>query len=205
MTPLPEEAIFNRNKAVAEKRHAARKAQHKKRQIAKRDLNDNHIKRRKAGELGVSSDEDPSLEPSWSDNVASATVDWSYMSGSSSSSPPRGTEVSSLRQPQAIVRDRTVGSRSRQAARHAQEDQRTVRPRVAPSRTVRPRVAPSGTDAFESQRTTPRQADPPRRSEERPASARHLYDGSDCPDLDSLQRRRSRGKSSDSVSTSSAP
>jgi hypothetical protein len=35
--PLPEEAIFNRNKAAVEKRCAARKAQHKKCQIAKRD------------------------------------------------------------------------------------------------------------------------------------------------------------------------
>jgi hypothetical protein len=42
-----------------EKRHTARKAQHKKRQVAKRDHNDNRINRRKAGELGVSSDEDP--------------------------------------------------------------------------------------------------------------------------------------------------
>jgi hypothetical protein len=33
--PLPEEAIFNQNQAVAEKRRAAHKAQHKKRQIAK--------------------------------------------------------------------------------------------------------------------------------------------------------------------------
>jgi hypothetical protein len=88
--PLSEEAIFNQNKAAAEKRHAARKAQHKKCQIAKRDLNDNRIKRRKAGELGISSDEDPSPEPSWSDDVASVAVDWSNMSGSSSSSPPRG-------------------------------------------------------------------------------------------------------------------
>jgi hypothetical protein len=46
---------------------------------------------------------------------------------------------------------------------------------------------------------------PSRRSEERPASACQLYDGSDCPDSDSLQRRRSRGKSSDSASTTSAP
>jgi hypothetical protein len=45
--PLPEEAIFNQNKAAAEKRRAARKAQYKKRQIAKRDRNDNRIKRRK--------------------------------------------------------------------------------------------------------------------------------------------------------------
>jgi hypothetical protein len=29
--PLPEEAIFNRNNTVAERRHTARKAQHKER------------------------------------------------------------------------------------------------------------------------------------------------------------------------------
>jgi hypothetical protein len=191
----PEEAIFNRNKAAAKKRRATRKAQHKKCQIAKRDCNDNRIKRRKAGEQGVSSDEDPSPEPSWSGDVASAAVYWSDMSGSSSSLTPRDTEVSSLRQPQAAVRDKTVGSSSRQAARPTREDQRTVCPRVAPS----------GTGASESQRSAPRQADPLSRSEERPASARQLYDGFDRPDSDFLQRRRSRGKSSDSVSTPSAP
>jgi hypothetical protein len=61
--PLPEEAIFNQNQVATEKRHAARKAQHKKRQIANRDRNDDRNKRRKAGEQGVSSDEDPSPEP----------------------------------------------------------------------------------------------------------------------------------------------
>jgi hypothetical protein len=117
--PLPEEAIFNRNKAAVERRHTARMAQHKKRQIAKRDRNDNRIMRRKAGKLGVSSDEDPSPEPSWSGDVASAAVDWSDMSGSSSSSPPHGTEVLSSRQSQAAARDKTVGSSLRQAARPA--------------------------------------------------------------------------------------
>jgi hypothetical protein len=73
--PLPEEAIFNQNKATAEKRRAAHKAQHKKFQIAKRDRNDDRTKSRKAGELGVSSDEDPLPEPSWSGDVASAAVD----------------------------------------------------------------------------------------------------------------------------------
>jgi hypothetical protein len=174
---------------------AARHAQHKKRQIAKRDRKDNRIKRRKAGEFGVSFDEDPSPEPSWSGDVASAAVDWSEMSGSSSSSPPHDTEVSSSRQPQTAARDKTVGSSSRQAARPTREDQRMVRPRAAPS----------GTGAPESQRSAPCQADPPRRSEERPASARQLYDGSDRPDSDSLQRCRPRGKSSDSASTPSAP
>jgi hypothetical protein len=59
--------------------------------------------------------------------------------------------------------------------------------------------------ASEPQRPVPHSADPPRRLEERPASARQLYDGSDRPDSDSLQRRRSRGRSSDSASTPSAP
>jgi hypothetical protein len=51
--PHPEEAIFNQNQAAAEKRRAARKAQHKKRQIAKRDRNDDRNKRQKAGVDGV--------------------------------------------------------------------------------------------------------------------------------------------------------
>jgi hypothetical protein len=93
------------------------------------------------------------------------------------------------------VRDKPMGSSSCRAARPAREDQRTVRPRVPPSET--------GTS--ESQRSAPRQSDPPRRLKERPAFTRQLYDGSDRPDSDSLQRRRSRGKSSDSASTSAPP
>jgi hypothetical protein len=73
--PLPEEAIFNQKQASAEKRRAARKAQNKKRQIAKRDRNDNRTKRQKARELGISSNEDPSPEPSWSGDVASTAID----------------------------------------------------------------------------------------------------------------------------------
>jgi hypothetical protein len=95
--PLPEEAIFNWNKVAAERRRATRKAQHKEREIDKRDRNDNHIKRQKAGERDISSNEDLSPEMSWSDDVASATVEWSNMSGSSSLSPPGATEVSSSR------------------------------------------------------------------------------------------------------------
>jgi hypothetical protein len=116
------EAIFNRNKAAAERWRAARMAQHKERQIAKRDRNDNRIKRRKAGERGVSSDEDPSSELSWSGDVANAAVDWSDMSGLSSSSPPYATEVSSSRRPQTVQCDKTVGSSSRQAAHPTRED-----------------------------------------------------------------------------------
>jgi hypothetical protein len=117
--PLPEEAIFNRNKAVAERWRAARKAQHKEREIAKRDRNDNRIKMRKVGERRVSSNEDLSLEPSWSGDIASTAVDWSNISGSSSSSPPRATEVSSSRRPQMTARNKNVGSSSRPAARPA--------------------------------------------------------------------------------------
>jgi hypothetical protein len=124
---------------------------HKECQIAKRDRNENRIKRRKARERGDSSDEDLSPETSWSGDVPSAEVDWSNMSGSSLSSPPRATEVSSSRWPQTAGHDKNVGSNSRQAVRPAREDQRTVRPRVAPSRM----------GASESQRAAPRQVDPP--------------------------------------------
>jgi hypothetical protein len=117
------------------------------------------------------------------------------MSGTSSSSPPRGAEVSSSRQPQVTGRDKTVGASSCPMAPPTREDQRMVRSRAVPS----------GTGASEPQRSAPRQADPTRRSKERPASTRQLYDGSERPDFDSLQRRRSRGRSSDSTSTPSVP
>jgi hypothetical protein len=90
-----------------------RKAQHKEREITKRDWNDNHIKRRKAGERDDSSNEDPLPEPSWSSDMASTAVDWSDMSGSSMSSPPRATEVSSSRRPQIAAREKNVGLSSR--------------------------------------------------------------------------------------------
>jgi hypothetical protein len=59
--------------------------------------------------------------------------------------------------------------------------------------------------ASEPQRAPPRQADPPRRSEERPALVHQLFDGSDRPDSESLQRHRLRAKSTNSASTPSAP
>jgi hypothetical protein len=94
--PLLEEVIFSRNKAIAERRRAARKVQHKEREITKCDRNDNRIKQRKAGECGISSNEDPSPEPTWSGDETSAAVDWSDMSGSSTPSPPRAVQVTSL-------------------------------------------------------------------------------------------------------------
>jgi hypothetical protein len=150
--PLPEEAIFNRNKAVAERQRAACKAQHKERQIAKRDRKDNHIKRRKAGERGVSSDEDPSLEPLWSSDVPSAAVDWSDISGSSSSSPPRATEVSSLWRPQTAVCDKTLARPRDQRLALPREDQQTVCTRVVPSKT----------GASKSQKAAPAKLTPPK-------------------------------------------
>jgi hypothetical protein len=70
---------------------------------------------------------------------------------------------------------------------------------------TRSHVTPGGTGAPEPRRPAPCQADPLRRSEERPSSAHQIYDGSERPDSDSLQRRRSRGRSSDSASTPSTP
>jgi hypothetical protein len=51
----------------------------------------------------------------------------------------------------------------------------------------------------------PAKLTPPRRSEQRSAPVCQLYDGSDRPNSDSLQRRRSRGKSTDSARSPSAP
>jgi hypothetical protein len=147
------------------------------------------------GEQGVSSDEDSSPELSWSGDVASAAVNWSNMSGSSSSSPPHGAEVSSSRRPRETGRDKTVGSSSRLTAPPTRVGQQLVR---SPA-------APSGTGTPGPQRPAPCQADPPRRSEEQSVYVRQLYDSSDRPDFDSLQRRRSRGMSSDLASTPSMP
>jgi hypothetical protein len=120
--PLPEEAIFNRNKAAAERRRAARKAQHKEREISKRDRNDNHIKWRKAGERDVSSNEDPSPEPTWSGDEPSAAVDWSDMSGSSTPSPPRMVEVTSSQRSEPALCEKNMGSSSRSANHPIRED-----------------------------------------------------------------------------------
>jgi hypothetical protein len=111
--PLPEEAIFKRNQAAAERRRATCKAQHKEQEIAKRDRNDNRIKRRKVGERDVSSDEDPSPTPAWSGDKPSAAVDWSDMSESSSPSPPWVVEVTSSRRPKLATREKGMGSSSR--------------------------------------------------------------------------------------------
>jgi hypothetical protein len=117
------------------------------------------------------------------------------MSGSSSSSPPRGAEVSLSRRLRDARHEKIVGSSSRPVAPPARVDQRSVCSRAVPS----------GTGTPGPQRPVPRQADPPRRSEERSLSVRQLYDGIDRPDSDSLQRCRSQGRSSDSASTPSVP
>jgi hypothetical protein len=70
---------------------------------------------------------------------------------------------------------------------------------------VRPRVAPGGPHAPEERRDSPRRADPLRRSEERPTPSRHLFDGPDRPDANSLQRHKSWVRSTGSASTPSTP
>jgi hypothetical protein len=93
------------------------------------------------------------------------------MSGSSMSSPPRATKVTSSRRPQSAAREKITGSSSCSAARPAREDQRVVRPRVAPS----------GPDAPEVRRGLSRRANPLRRSEEQPAPSCHLFDAETTP------------------------
>jgi hypothetical protein len=82
--PLSEEAIFKCNQAAAEKRWAARKEQYKEKEIAKCDRNDNRIKRHKAGERNVSSNEDLSPPPAWSGDEPSVAIHWNDMFGSAS-------------------------------------------------------------------------------------------------------------------------
>jgi hypothetical protein len=86
-----------------------------------------------------------------------------------------------------VGRDKIVGSSSHSVAP----------PTRVGLRSTRSRTGPTGTGTPELQRSAPRQTNPPRRSEERSVSVRQIYDGSDCPDSDSLQRRLSRGRSSD--------
>jgi hypothetical protein len=88
-----------------------------------------------------------------------------------------------------------VGSSSHPAALPVREDQRMTRSRAMPS----------GTGSSEPRRPVPHQADPLRRSEEKPPSAHQIYDGSERLDSDSLRRRRSRRRSSDSTTTPSVP
>jgi hypothetical protein len=66
-------------------------------------------------------------------------------------------------------------------------------------------MVPGGLSALEAWRDLPRRVDPPRWSEERTTPSRHLFDGSDRLDSDSLQRLRSRARSTGSTLTSSAP
>jgi hypothetical protein len=117
--PLLEEAIFNRNKAAAERWRATCKAQHKEQESPKRDRNDNRIKWQKAGEHGVSSDEDPSPKLAWSGDETSAAVDWRDMSWSSTSSPPRAVEVTSWWCLESAANEKGAGSSSRSLARPA--------------------------------------------------------------------------------------
>jgi hypothetical protein len=64
---------------------------------------------------------------------------------------------------------------------------------------VCPCVAPGLPGAPEARRDPPCRADPPRRTEERTTPTRHIFDGSDHPDADSLKRRQSRARSTPSA------
>jgi hypothetical protein len=164
-------------------------------EIVKRDRNDNRIKQRKAGERDISSNEDPSSELTWSGDEPSAAVDWSDMSGSSTPSPPHAVEVTSSRWPEPVACEKNVGLSSRLAARPVRGEQQVGHPRTAPG----------GSGTPEARRDPPRRDDLQRRSEEWAAPSRHLFDGSDRPDSDSLQRRPSRARSTSSALTLSAP
>jgi hypothetical protein len=170
-------------------------ALHKDQEIAKRDWNDDRIKRRKAGERGVSSNEDPSPETAWRGDEPNVAVDWSDMSGSSTQSPPRAVEVTSSWQPEPATHEKSVGSSSRSVARPVREDQRATHSRMAPC----------GSGASEVRRDPPRRVDLPMRPEEHKPSPRHLFDGFDRLDTDSLQRHPSRARSTSSTSTPSTP
>jgi hypothetical protein len=124
----------------------------------------------------------------------SAAVDWSDMSGSSMPSPPRAIEVTSQRL-EPVAHKKNVGSSSRSTARPVREDQRATRSHMAPH----------GSGASDARRDPPRRVDPPRRSEERGPKSRHLFNGFDRPDTDSLQRRPSQARSTGLVSKPSTP
>jgi hypothetical protein len=82
--PLPEEAIFNRNKASTERRRAARKAQHKERQIAKRDRNDNRIRGGRWGSVAS-----PSMKTRRRSRRGAATSPARRLSGATCRGRPR--------------------------------------------------------------------------------------------------------------------
>jgi hypothetical protein len=172
--PLLEEAIFKRNQAVAERRQAARKEQHKEQEITKRDRNDNRINHRKAGEPNVSFDEDLSPPSAWSRDEPSVATDWSDMSGSPSPSPRQAVEVSLSRRPELATREKGAGSSSQSRARPIREDQRVIRSHTMPG-------VPC---ASERRRDPPHRDDPPKRPAEHKPSPCHLFDGSDHLEVD---------------------
>jgi hypothetical protein len=117
------------------------------------------------------------------------------MLGSSTPSPPRAVEVTSSRRPDPVAHEKNVGLISRSTARPVREDQRATRSNTTPG----------GLGASEARRNLPCRVDPPNRSEERALPSRHLFNSSNRPDTDSLQRHPSRARSTSSASMPSAP
>jgi hypothetical protein len=186
--PLPEEAIFNRKKAAAERRRAARKAQHKEHQITKRDRNNNRIKRRKVGSVAS-----PPMKTRRRSRRGAATCQARRWTGAICRGRPR------CRLPVPLKCRHRDGHRRPRATRMwaRARDKLPAKPEWTSgwsALTWRPagRAPPSCREPRLAKLT------PPRQSEERSTPVLQLYDGSDRPDSDSLQRRRLRAKSTDS-------
>lgn len=101
------------------------------------------------------------------------------------------------RRSELAAREKGVGSGSQSVAHAAQEDQRVTHSLAAPG----------GACSSEGPRDPPCQDDLPKRPvEHKPPPPRHLHDGSDRPDSDSLKRRSSsKARSTPPASTPRAP
>jgi hypothetical protein len=117
------------------------------------------------------------------------------MSGSSTPSPPRMVEVTSSWRLEPAACEKSVGLCSRSAAHAVREDQQAACPRTMLG----------SLSASEARRNPPCRVNLPRRSEERAAPSRHLFNDSDRSDSNSLQMRLSRVRSIGSASLPSAP
>jgi hypothetical protein len=98
------------------------------------------------------------------------------------------------RRSEPAAREKGMGLRLRSVARLIREDQWVTHSHMTPG----------SPGAFEVRRDPPHRDDSPRRPAEHESSSRHLFDGSDHSDADSLQRRPSRARSKTPTSMLSA-
>jgi hypothetical protein len=127
--PLPEVAIFNQKQAATEKRRTAHKVRHKKRQIAKRDRNDNRTKRRKAGSWAS-----PPMRTRHPRRRGAAMSPARRLTGATCSGRPRRRRPTVLKCHRRVGHKR-LGASSCQVTPLAREDQRMVRSHAVPSGT----------------------------------------------------------------------